>query len=308
VFDDRDDPAGHESGGTDGGPAAGHLGDLDHAATLADLDPASGPGGDNVIDARGTTGVNDDLDVVSSHKTIIAATTDNAACSGVDRLLSPIMNIRLARGWHLAIAVLVAGALVIQLWIAIRVTGRPRGHAVGVIAGTVLANRILRVLSFFTVQSNILSGVVSAQLAMNPHRDGRIWRAIRLAALFGITVTGIVYTTVLARIHEPHGWQQTSSNAIVHYVVPIMVVAGWLLFGPRPRIERATMALAIMWPVGWAIYILIYGAITKWYPYPFLDVITHGYGRVVLNAIAVVAVLSAVVGLYWYGDRRLPRR
>jgi hypothetical protein len=68
------------------------------------------------------------------------------------------------------------------------------------------------------------------------------------------------------------------------------------------------MALAIVWPVGWAVYIVIYGAITRWYPYPFVDVITHGYGRVLLNALAVVVVLSAAAGLYWYGDRRLPRR
>lgn len=218
------------------------------------------------------------------------------------------MNLRLARGWHFAIAVCVAVALVVQLWIAIRVAGRPRAHAVGTLAGTVLANRILRVLSFFTVQSNILSGVVSAQLAMKPDRDGPWWRAVRLAALFGITVTGIVYSTVLARIHEPHGWQETGTNTLVHYVVPIMMVLGWLSFGPRPRIERRTTLRAMLWPVGWAIYILIYGAITKWYPYPFVDVNTHGYGRVVLNAIAVVAVLSAVVGLFWYGDRRLPAR
>ena len=65
-----------------------------------------------------------------------------------------------------------------------------------------MANRVLRVLSFFTIQSNILSGIVSGQLARNPVRDGRIWRAARLAALFGITVTGIVYATVLARMHE----------------------------------------------------------------------------------------------------------
>jgi hypothetical protein len=47
-------------------------------------------------------------------------------------------------------------------------------------------------------------------------------------------------------------------------------------------------------------------AITKWYPYPFLDVTTHGYGRVIVNAVAVVAVLFVVTGLYWLGDRRLP--
>ncbi len=216
------------------------------------------------------------------------------------------MTVRLARWWNLLVAVLVAAALVVQLWIAVRVSATPRAHAVGTLAGTPMANRVLRVLSFFTIQSNILSGVTSAQLARRPTRDGALWRAVRLAALFGIAVTGIVYSTVLAKVHEPHGWQETSTNTVFHYVVPIMMVLGWLLFGPRSRIERRTVSLAILWPIAWAGYILAYGAITKWYPYPFVDVSSHGYGRVIGNAAAVVAVLLVVTGLYWLGDTRLP--
>ena len=215
------------------------------------------------------------------------------------------MRNRLASSWNLAIAVLVSVALLVQLWIAIRVSATPPGHAVGTLRGTPTANRVLRVLNFFTIQSNILSGVTSAHLARNPNRDGRIWRAVRLAALFGITVTGIVYGTVLSKVHEPHGWQETTTNAVFHYIVPIMMVLGWLLFGPRRRIEGRTIAWAMLWPVAWFTYILIYGRITKWYPYPFVDVTTHGYGRVVVNAILVVTVLLAVTSMYWLGDRRL---
>ncbi len=215
------------------------------------------------------------------------------------------MRNRLAASWNLTIAVLVAVALLVQLWIAIRVSAIPPGHAVGTLRGTPTANRVLRVLSFFTIQSNILSGVTSAHLVRSPNRDGRIWRAVRLAALFGITVTGIVYGTVLSKVHEPHGWQETTTNTVFHYIVPVMMVVGWLLFGPRRRINGRTIALAMLWPIAWFTYILIYGRITKWYPYPFVDVITHGYGRVVVNAILVVAVLFVVTSMYWLGDRRL---
>jgi hypothetical protein len=127
----------------------------------------------------------------------------------------------------------------------------------------------------------------------------------RIASLFGITVTGIVYATVLAKVHEPHGWQETSTNIAFHYIVPIMMLLGWLVFGPRRRIDGRTIALSILWPIAWTCYIVIYGRITKWYPYPFVDVTTHGYGRVALNAGAVVAVLLMVTSLYWLGDRYL---
>ncbi len=197
-----------------------------------------------------------------------------------------------ARGWWASLAAVVLVAFVIQLWVAVDVPGTPRAHAVGTLAGAPLASRFIRVLSFFTVQSNILSGVICAVLALAPDRDGSRWRPVRLASLFGITVTGIVYATVLARIHEPHGWRETVANTVFHYIVPIMMVLGWLMFGPRPRIDIRTVGLALLWPVAWITYTLIHGAFSSWYPYPFVDVITHGYARVLLNGALVVVVLA----------------
>jgi hypothetical protein len=100
-----------------------------------------------------------------------------------------------------------------------------------------------------------------------------------------------VYATVLAKVHEPHGRQETGTNTAFHYVVPGMMVLGWLVFGPRRRIDGRTILLVVLRPLARTGYIVIYGRITKRYPNPFVDVTTHGYGRVALNAAAVVAVL-----------------
>ena len=213
-----------------------------------------------------------------------------------------------ARLWHATVALLVLFAIVVQVKLAVDAPAVPAGHAVGTLAGTASAGRIVRLLSFFTVQSNILSGLVSAQLARRPDRDGVLWRVLRLDALFGITITGIVYTTVLARMHEPKGWEQTVSNAVVHYVVPLLMVIGWLLFGPRPRISASVVWWSLLWPVLWLGYTLVRGELWHWYPYPFVDVATQGYGRVVLNAVAVTAVFAAVAALFAWGDRRLRAR
>jgi uncharacterized membrane protein len=210
------------------------------------------------------------------------------------------------RAWHALVALLVVAGLILQVWIALDVASRPPAHAGGTLAGTALLGRLVRVVSFFTIQSNILSAVVSAQLARDPARDGRAWRVLRLAALFGIAVTGIVYSTVLAAMHEPHGWRETTSNAIFHYVVPLGMVLGWLLFGPRPRITGTIVAWALVWPVLWFAYTLGRGEATGWYPYPFVDAATQGYGRVLLNAVVVTAVFAAVCALIAWLDRRLP--
>ena len=210
-----------------------------------------------------------------------------------------------ARIWHAGIAVLVTAAIIVQIVIAVRVTGSPHETTTGLLRGSSTAGRIVRVLSFFTIQSNLLSGLVSAQLAVKPDRDGPVWRAVRLAALFGITVTGIVYSAVLADIHEPEGGAETFVNDLVHYVVPVMMVVGWVAFGPRPRVDAATVRRSLLFPVLWIVYTLIRGAVWDWYPYPFLDVPAQGYARVLLNAALVTLVLSLIAGMFTVGDRKL---
>lgn len=211
----------------------------------------------------------------------------------------------LARVWHGIVAALVLVALVIQVVLALRATGPAPEVWTGYLRGTHAVGRVVRVFSFFTIQSNLLCGYIALSLALAPHRDGPTWRAVRLASLFGITVTGIVYSAVLADAHQPNGVPEIVVNTIVHYVVPIMAVAGWFLFGPRPRIERRTVLLSLAFPVLWIGYTLIRGATAHWYPYPFTDVDALGYGRVAFNGVLVIGLLAAVAGAFAYGDRRL---
>jgi uncharacterized membrane protein len=208
-----------------------------------------------------------------------------------------------ARIWHAAIAITVLAGLVVQVVLVATLSSRPHQLTPGMIAGATAAGRYVRTFSFFTIQSNILAGASSALLALAPHRDGRAVRILRLDALLGITVTGIVYATVLARIHEPKGWEQLATNTIFHYVTPIAMVVGWLLFGPRPRVDARVAITVLAWPIAWFGYTLARGRIDPWYPYPFVDVTSHGYARVVLNAAAVTIVLAITGGLFWAGDR-----
>jgi len=211
----------------------------------------------------------------------------------------------LPRVWHGVVAAAVLLALVLQVVIAVRAPGSPPAHAVGTLAGAPAAGRLLRVASFFTIQSNVLLAVTSAQLALRPQRDGRAWRVLRLDALVGIAVTGIVYATVLARVHEPKGWEQVVSNATFHYAAPLAAVLGWLIIGPRPRIDRQAVAGSLLWPLLWFAYTLVRGRLSHWYPYPFVDPTAHGYESVVANALLVLLVLGAVACMYLVGDKRL---
>ncbi|MGW0659704.1 Pr6Pr family membrane protein [Streptodolium elevatio] len=201
-----------------------------------------------------------------------------------------------ARGWHGLTALVGVAGLVIQFVVSAR--GGPE------FASDNAGVRILRYLSYFTIQSNILATVTAAQLALRPDRDGPLWRVLRLTALVCITTTGIVYATVLAGLLDLHG-AGLVADYLLHYAMPVLALLGWLLFGPRPRIGRATPVQIPALPLLWAIYTLVHGAITDWYPYPFTDVVDHGYAVVVRNIVLVGVLVVALGFAFRYGDRAL---
>ncbi|MGI8696400.1 MAG: Pr6Pr family membrane protein [Mycobacteriales bacterium] len=214
---------------------------------------------------------------------------------------TPRTRRRRAVTWHAATAVVVVVGLVWQLVLIIR--------GVNVLvdsAGALpsVATRIVRFFSFFTVESNILVAITAVTLAVAPLRDGRVWRVLRLEALFGITVTGIVYATLLRGVVDLHG-AAAVTNALLHYAAPLMAVLGWLLVGPRPRIEETTLVLSLIWPALYVGYSFAHGAATGWYPYPFIDVTQLGYVTVVRNGVGLILLLVGVGAVYLWLDRRL---
>lgn len=84
------------------------------------------------------------------------------------------------------------------------------------------------------------------------------------------------------------------------------MVVGWLVLGPRPRINAGIVGWSLVFPALWFAYTLGRGALWHWYPYPFLQVPTHGYPTVLVNAVLVTLVLTAVSALFAAGDRKLP--
>lgn len=213
-----------------------------------------------------------------------------------DRVRSPAAS----RAWHAVLALVVAASLVTQTVLLLDGGTDANSGEGGVVP---LGTRFVRFFSFFTVQSNLLVLFAAVTLVLDPARDGRLWRVLRLDALLGITVTGLVFGTVLAPYLNPTGvaWWV---NAGFHYVSPVMAVVGWLLFGPRPRGGGRVVAWALVWPLAWVAWTFARGAVTGWYPYPFLDAGELGFW-VALRSTGVVVVLSVLLLVVFH---RLDRR
>ena len=162
-------------------------------------------------------------------------------------------------------------------------------------------SRIVNVLSYFTVQSNILVALTTGLLAVQLNCSATWFRVLRLSALIGITITGIVFHLALKGLTELTG-PAVTADWILHTASPILCVLGWVIFGPRGWVTSRVVKLSVLFPVLWLAYTLVRGALVEdrtgrnFYPYPFLDVVEHGYARVVVN-IVLVAVLFFVLAL-----------
>ena len=206
---------------------------------------------------------------------------------------------RAARAWHLATAAVAAVALVLQLVLVIeggRVLEEAHPPSMGL--------RLVRFLAYFTVQSNILVLVCTLPLARAATYDGKGWRVLRTAAVTGITVTGLVHWFLLRPLLHLQGADYVADK-LLHVVVPLLAVVGWLVFGPRPRMTWPDSLRASVWPVAWLVVILAQGAVTGWYPYPFLDHRLHGWAHVGVVCLGIFALWFALVAAEQAYDRRM---
>jgi hypothetical protein len=199
------------------------------------------------------------------------------------------------RVWFAVTALVVAVGIVVQLFVT-------AGSSDGYFPDN--PDRVFNVFAYFTIQSNLLLGGTCLLLALDPERwQTTLFKTLRLNGMVCIAVTGIVYHLVLAGSDQLSG-AGAFANLLVHTATPLLGVLGWLVFGPRGQTSYRVAGWSIVYPLLWLAFTLIRGAGTGFYPYPFVDVSLHGYGRVLLNCLFVALLFLALA----FGAALLDRR
>jgi hypothetical protein len=95
---------------------------------------------------------------------------------------------------------------------------------------------------------------------------------------------------------------------ILHTVVPVLAVLGWLLYGPRGLTSRRIAQWALLFPLAYMVFTAARGAAVGFYPYPFADVKALGYPRVVINALWITLLFYGLAVGAGALDQVLARR
>lgn len=198
-------------------------------------------------------------------------------------------------------------------WFTVTVLCATAGIALSVYTATQTAGhfhtafaRGFNTFAFFTVLSNLIVAATTLLLALRQDHTTTVFKTFRLIGLVAITITGIVYHVALSSFFDLDGVHQLG-NQLVHTIVPLLAVIGWVAFGPRGLTSARIAGLSLLFPFAWLVFTLIRGAVIHWYPYPFLDVGAIGYGKTILNSFWVLLLLLGVAAGATALDSRLGR-
>lgn len=151
----------------------------------------------------------------------------------------------------------------------------------------------LRFLDFFTINTNIIAAVCFTFIFLGGKgRWGKFFsKASTITAItVYITIVGIVYNVVLRSTWNPQGMQKIVDE-LLHSVIPALFIISWLFFTPIEQLKWKNVFPWLIYPVVYMTYAIIFGAITKFYPYPFVNVTELGYDKALLNAGGVLLVI-----------------
>lgn len=143
----------------------------------------------------------------------------------------------------------------------------------------------------FTYQSNFLAALVllaGAWRLWEGQQDSLRWDLVRGAIVTWMATTGIVHAVLPTSANDTgivynYPW----ATDVLHIVMPLVLLADWLLMPPRHRLAFRHALLWTVYPLVFAGFSLLRGPFVEWYPYPFLDPRDNGWTSVSLYVLGI---------------------
>jgi len=128
--------------------------------------------------------------------------------------------------------------------------------------------------SYFSIWSNILVIYIGYAIARNKSAS-RLFGTLFATGLIMITITGLLYNTLILPVYPPKGWYWLTSS-LIHLVVPVLYNYLWIKKGPRGNIASQRTLQILIIPIIYLIYTILHGVRIQQWPYKFLDLTSEG--------------------------------
>jgi len=153
--------------------------------------------------------------------------------------------------------------------------------------------KIFRFFGYFTIDTNILCALFLTFIALQSNSQlGRFFRKATTATALTvyITIVGITYNILLRNTWNPQGMQKIVDE-LLHSVIPVYFILFWFIFVHSQDLKWKNAFPWLIYPILYIVYAIILGGITKFYPYPFVDVNELGYAKALTNSLIVLVLI-----------------
>lgn len=155
---------------------------------------------------------------------------------------------------------------------------------------------IIMFFSYFTALTNILVALYfTAQIF-----KFRVLEFLRKeTALTAITafigLVGLVYQLTLRSTWQPIGFQ-IIIDELLHSVIPLYVLFYWGLYVKISGFNLRNLLIWLIYPFTYFMIVMIKGNFSSYYPYPFIDVLSIGYLKVLTNFMILNLFVFMLIG------------
>jgi len=161
---------------------------------------------------------------------------------------------------------------------------------------------VVRFFTFFTILSNILVSMCFTSNLFNSSSFFKSYKVHTAIAVY-ISIVAIIYNIILRFIWDPTGLQRIVDE-LLHVINPILFVLYWFMAKNKISISYKFIFKILIFPILYLITVLLIGNYSNYYPYPFLDIDTIGYTRVVINSIGIALAFLFVSLLFVFISNR----
>lgn len=201
--------------------------------------------------------------------------------------------------------------------------------SVGIILNIIQTTSVTAILSYYTLQSNIICLVAFVSFVIisginKRYQDSDIYHLIKGSITIVIAITGIVYTVALMPIGfemdiiriNTESVSKFLSNFLVHQLSPILVILDYFIFDYKGKYKLYYPVIWLFIPLNYLIYVYTYSSKggeffgvggSRKFAYFFLDYNQIGY-KGVAEAIAIMILFILLISyLLIFVDRKLAK-
>lgn len=170
------------------------------------------------------------------------------------------------------------------------------GLALNIFTRIYYGSNLLEIFSYFTIQSNFFALFFSFYLLFKKSFKSRKFFFIYLLSVIYLSITSIVYITVIDQYYKGEYPLSNFYGFLLHYLNPVLYLFVYLLSVKKYQISRSYSIYVFIYPFIYLILTFLIGSQTNYYPYPFLNPNQFSLIMIFISCI-IISIVIYIIGL-----------